>query len=167
MGITDGHIYLDSNIYYEGMRPAVNIPLSVTRVGRQTMGKLPREVHKVLMAFLTRYDKLQNLSHFGQELTDDVKRALNMGGLIYDFFKQRYEETVPLTVQLIIIAMVFNKLILDKDTLKASKVGLIKANSDPSQQKTLEAMINTHDLDVFNDNVLKSKDYLLGLIEKK
>jgi F-type H+-transporting ATPase subunit alpha len=164
MGITDGHIYLDSNIYYEGMRPAVNIPLSVTRVGRQTMGTLPREVHKILMAFLSRYDKLQNLSHFGQELTDDVKSALNMGDLIYDFFKQRYEEIVPLTVQLIIVAMIFNKLILDKNALKVAKLALIKVNKDPNQQKFLDEMINTHDLDVFNNNVLKNKDMLTSLV---
>src|SRR5258708_6702594 len=61
MGITDGHIYLDSNIYYQGMRPAVNIPLSVTRVGRQTVDKLTRDVNKNLTSFLANYEKLQNL----------------------------------------------------------------------------------------------------------
>src|SRR6185437_420062 len=86
MGITDGHIYLDTNIYYQGMRPAVNIPLSVTRVGRQTLDKLTRDVNKNLTSFLANYEKLQSLSHFGQELTDDVKRDLRIGELIYKFF---------------------------------------------------------------------------------
>ena len=103
------------------MRPAVNVSLSVTRVGRQTMGKLPREVHKILIAFLSRYDKLQNLSHFGQELTDDVKKALNMGDLIYKFFKQPYEETVPINVQMIILSMIFNKIIDNKRSLRPDK----------------------------------------------
>lgn len=166
MGITDGHIYLDSNIFYQGMRPAVNIPLSVTRVGRQTMGKLPRELHKLLMAFVSRYDKLQNLSHFGQELTDDVKKALNMGDLIYKFFKQSYEETIPINVQMIILSMIFHKIIESKETLDQVKIGLIKAHSDPSKQKILSDMVNTNELEVFNDNIQKNKDTLMTLAKQ-
>lgn len=163
MGITDGHIYLDSNIYYQGMRPAVNTSLSVTRVGRQTMGKLPREVHKTLTSFLSRYDKLQNLSHFGQELTDDVKKALNMGELIYKFFKQPYEEIIPIDVQLIIISMIFNKIIENGDSLNQIKLGLMKAISDPSKQKVITGILNTPDMNTFNTNVQKNKDLLLKL----
>ncbi len=166
MGITDGHIYLDSNIYYQGMRPAVNIPLSVTRVGRQTLGKLPREVNKLLMAFLSQYDKLQNLSHFGQELTDDVKSALNMGELIYKFFKQPYEEIVPLNVQLIIISLIFNKLIMDKETLDQIKNGLVIANNDPSKKDFLKDILDAKDLDIFDDKVMKNKDALLKMAVK-
>ncbi len=61
MGITDGHIYLDTNIYFQGQRPAVNIPLSVTRVGRQTLDKLSREVNKELTSLLVEYNKLQTI----------------------------------------------------------------------------------------------------------
>jgi len=64
MGITDGHLYFDSNIYFQGMRPAVNIPLSVTRVGRQTSDKLTRDVNKNLTAFLSKYEKLQKSFSF-------------------------------------------------------------------------------------------------------
>jgi F-type H+/Na+-transporting ATPase subunit alpha len=162
MGITDGHIYLDSNIYYQGMRPAINIPLSVTRVGRQTLGKLPREVNKILMAFLSRYDKLQNLSHFGQELTDDVKKALHLGDMIYKFFNQPYEETIPITVQLIILSMLFQHFIEDKETLQKIKTGLIEAFSDTEKQKLLNEMVKAADLNAYNDNVAKNKDLLMS-----
>jgi F-type H+-transporting ATPase subunit alpha len=167
MGITDGHIYLDSNIYFQGMRPAVNVPLSVTRVGRQTMGRLPREVHKILMAFITRYDKLQNLSHFGQELTDDVKRALNMGDLIYKFFKQPYEIAIPINVQLIIISMIFNKIIDNKQSLDWVKKGLMEAYNDPAKEKILSGIVNTNDIDIFNDNILKNKEVLINIVEQQ
>lgn len=163
MGITDGHIYLDSNIYYQGMRPAVNVSLSVTRVGRQTMAKLPREVHKILTAFLSRYDKLQNLSHFGQELTDDVKRALNMGDLIYKFFKQPYEETIPMPIQMIILSMIFNKIIENNEVLSQIKKGLMTAYSDPAKQKMLINITETNNLDTFNENIVKNKDFLIKL----
>lgn len=165
MGITDGHIYLDSNIYYQGMRPAVNIPLSVTRVGRQAMDKLSREVNKSLTAFLTNYDKMVNLSHFGQELTDDVKRDLRLGEMIYKLFNQSYHITVPFPVQLILLSMILQDLIPDKDVLEKVKNGLIKAYTFPHYggQKLIFEIKNTNDIKVFNENVIKHKDTLLKI----
>ncbi|HSA83491.1 MAG TPA: F0F1 ATP synthase subunit alpha [Patescibacteria group bacterium] len=163
MGITDGHIYLDSNIYYQGMRPAVNIPLSVTRVGRQTLDKLSREVNKELSAFLAQYDKLQNLSHFGQELTDDVKKQLRMGEIIYKFFQQPYQETVPTTIQLIIISMILQDIIPDKETLDRVKKSLINAFYHDEPKQWLMEVAVAKNLKTFNENVLKNKEHLLTL----
>ncbi|HZE86614.1 MAG TPA: F0F1 ATP synthase subunit alpha [Methylomirabilota bacterium] len=163
MGITDGHIYLDSNIYYQGMRPAVNIPLSVTRVGRQTLDKLTRDVNKNLTAFLSQYNKLQNLSHFGQELTEDVKKNLRLGDLIYKFFNQPYQLTIPLTVQLIILSMILQNLIDTKETLDKIKKGLLAAYSREDWQKFLFDLATVNDLKTFNENVLKYKEHLLTL----
>lgn len=165
MGITDGHIYLDSNIYYQGMRPAVNIPLSVTRVGRQTLDKLSREVNKNLTAFLTNYDKLQNLAHFGQELTEDVKRNLRLGELVYKFFNQSYHETVPVPIQLILLSLILQNVIENKDMLDRVKKGLINAYIYPHHggQKLFFEIKNTNDIKIFNENVLKHKDKLLTI----
>ena len=165
MGITDGHIYLDSNIYYQGMRPAVNIPLSVTRVGRQTMDKLSREVNKDLTAFLTQYEKLQNLSHFGQELTDDVKKHLRLGDMVYKLFNQPYQLTIPTSVQLILLSMILQDLIVNKEALEKVKNGLINAYTFPHHcgQRLLFDIKNTNDIKQFNENVLKNKDILLTI----
>jgi F-type H+-transporting ATPase subunit alpha len=165
MGITDGHLYLDSNIYYQGMRPAVNIPLSVTRVGRQTLDKLAREINKNLTAFLSQYDKMQNLAHFGQELTDDVKKQLRLGELVYKFFNQSYHETVPVPVQLIILSLILQNVIQNKDMLEKTKKGLINAFMYPhfGGQKLFFEIKNTNDLKVFNENVIKHKDILLTI----
>lgn len=163
MGITDGHIYLDSDIFYQGIRPAVNVNLSVTRVGRQTLKKLPREVNKIFTAFLSRYDKLQNLSHFGQELTDDVKKALHLGEMTYKFFKQPFQETIPITVQLIISSMLFQNFIENAELLDKIKKGLINEYNNPDKQKFFMGLIQTDDLNVFNDNILKNKQYLMSL----
>lgn len=164
MGITDGHIYLDSNIYYQGMRPAVNIPLSVTRVGRQTLTKLSREVNKNLTAFLSQYEKLQNLSHFGQELTDDVKKNLRLGEMILKFFNQPYQITVPVPVQLIIISMILQNIIENKESLDKIKKSLLTAFYDRGGQKLLFEITKTDDLKTFNENVIKNKEALLGLV---
>ncbi len=166
MGITDGHIYLDSNIYYQGLRPAVNIPLSVTRVGRQTLDKLTREVHKNLTAFLAQYDRLQNLSHFGQELTEDVKKNLVAGDLVFKFFNQPYHMTVPLTIQLIILSMILQGMIQGKEILERVKRGLIHAyKHDDGHQKFLYDLAVTQDAKAFDASILASKEKIMALAE--
>jgi len=163
MGITDGHIYLDSNIYYQGLRPAVNIPLSVTRVGRQTVDKLTRDVNKNLTSFLANYEKLQNLSHFGQELTEDVKKQLRIGELIYKFFNQPYQLTIPLTIQLIILSMLLQNIIETKENLDKAKTGLLNAFYTEQPQKFLMELAVADDLKTFNETIMKNKDRLLTL----
>lgn len=163
MGITDGHIYLDSNIYYQGMRPAVNVPLSVTRVGRQTLDKLSRDVNKDLAAFLANYNKLQNISHFGQELTDDVKKTLRLGEMINKFFTQPYQVTIPKIVQIIIISMVLQNIIENKEDLEKIKKNLSAAFYDRGKQKLLYTIVNTNDLKVFAVNVMTNKQKLLDM----
>ncbi len=164
MGITDGHIYLDSNIYYQGMRPAVNVPLSVTRVGRQTLDKLSRDLNKYLTAFLSEYNKLQTISHFGQELTDDVKRNLQLGDMVNRFFIQPYKLTIPKIVQLVIISMILQGLISTKEDLEQAKSKLIEAYNDRGKQKLLyDIVTNVGDVKTLNDNVTKNKDGLKNL----
>ena len=163
MGITDGHIYLDSNIYYQGLRPAVNIPLSVTRVGRQTVNKLVRDVNKNLTSFLADYEKLQNLSHFGQELTEDVKKKLRIGELVYKFFNQPYQLTIPLAIQLIILSMLLQNIIENKETLDKAKKSLITSFADEHQQKFMQDLTVADDLKTFNEIILKNKDKLFEI----
>ena len=163
MGITDGHIYFDSNMYYKGMRPAVNIPLSVTRVGRQTLNKLNREINKELTAFLSDYDKLLNLSHFGQELTSDVKQKLARGDLIYEFFKQPYQLTIPALVQIIIISLIMQDVITTKKTMEMARNKLSDAYTNPAAKELLEGLTKTSNYLEFYANVLASKDKIVGL----
>lgn len=163
MGITDGHVYLDSNIYFQGMRPAVNIPLSVTRVGRQTLDKLSREVNKELTSFLLEYNRLQNISHFGQELTDTVKKKLQQGDLITEFFKQPYQQTVPRVVQLIIISLIVQSIITTNDQLASMKRGLLNAVGNKDYDKLFDVITNVEKLKILNENTMKNKDALLNL----
>jgi F-type H+-transporting ATPase subunit alpha len=165
MGITDGHIYLDSNIYYQGMRPAVNVPLSVTRVGRQTLDKLSRDVNKNLTSFLAEYTKLQNISHFGQELTAEVKKKLLQGDLMNKFFNQPYQQTVPHEVQLIVVSMILHDLILTKEDLDKAKENLIRASYDKINQKLFFDITNTKDVKVLQENIEKNKEQIFALAQ--
>lgn len=163
MGITDGHIYLDTDIYYQGLRPAVNVPLSVTRVGRQAQDKLSREVNKELTSFLATYNKLLNVSHFGQELTADVKRKLNQGDLLNKFFNQPYQITVPHQIQLIVVSLILQDFIKTKEELDKLKEGFMNAFNDTAKQKMLLDVADTKDYKTFNENVKTHKDELLAL----
>lgn len=109
MGMTDGHIFLDSDLYYKGRRPAVNIAISVTRVGRQAQTDLQKEISRELTALLTNYDKMQSLSHFGAELSESAKQILDLGDKIYSFFDQDYSVIVPVPLQAFLIALIWSK----------------------------------------------------------
>lgn len=163
MGITDGHIYLDANIYYQGMRPAVNVPLSVTRVGRQTLDKLSREVNKELTSFMTENAKLQQVSHFGQELTDDVKKNLRIGDLLNSFFRQPYEEIVPYKVQLIIVSMILQDMFMGKEDIEKMKKVLIACYYDRGKQKIIYDITNCKEYKELNDSVSKAKKQLFDM----
>src|SRR6185437_14916069 len=158
MGITDGHIYFDSNIYAQGSRPAVNIPLSVTRVGRQVSNKLTRDINKNLTIFLSKYEKMLNLSHFGQELTEETKKDLRTGDIINEFFKQPYQLTIPLTVQSIILSLILQGVIDSKETLAKAKQNLINAFLEEHHKKFMVELVHVEELKPFNENVIKNKD---------
>lgn len=163
MGITDGHIYFDSNMYYKGMRPAVNIPLSVTRVGRQTLDKLSREINKELTEFLSSYEKMQNLSHFGQELTEEVKKALARGEMTYTFFNQPYQLTIPAKVQLAILSLIMQDVVKTKAMMEELREKLTGEYAKEEIKALFNEMTNTKDPKVFHANVLAKKDMLLKL----
>src|SRR6185437_13477602 len=165
MGITDGHIYFDSNIYAQGNRPAVNIPLSVTRVGRQVSNKLTRDINKNLTIFLSKYEKMLNLSHFGQELNEETKKDLRTGDLINEFFKQPYQLTIPLTVQSIILSLILQGVIDSKETLATGKKSLLQAFTHEQYKKAFDQLADVSELKPFNENVIQNKDAFLELIK--
>lgn len=168
MGITDGHIFFDSNIFYKGRRPAVNIDFSVTRVGRQTQSKVKRDIIRELTSFNALYEKMQSLSHFGAELTTNVKQILTMGETISLFFNQHYTVIVPEEIQLILFCMLWLRFISpDKDTLVKIRDSLIIAWEEKDVRQQFDEIIR--DADSFNGllrNVSLHKDAIIALWKK-
>ncbi len=109
MGMTDGHILFDSGAFHDGRRPAITPSLSVTRVGKQAQSKLRREITQTLTAFLAEYEKMQNYSYFGAELSDKVKDLLTTGDKMYRLFNQSYRLIVPEKVQTILFMLTWMK----------------------------------------------------------
>lgn len=163
MGMTDGHIFFDSNIYFNGRRPAVNIALSVTRVGRQAQIDVVRSINRELTAFIANYEKIQNLSHFGAELTDTVKEILKTGDKIYDFFTQKLKTTLPLPVQLTMFGLLWLGELNDSssEVLEAYAHNLKKAYL--SDKKTFKQIMESKDFNGLLKYMSESRDKFLKI----
>jgi len=119
ISITDGHILFDPNEFVKGRRPAINIALSVTRLGRQTQNTLLQDINRQLSSFLTsKYEKSVQLSHFGSELTDDVKRNLEIGNDLYGYFNQNIDTIVPIGPSIVFLSMVWLDIFRGEDITK-------------------------------------------------
>lgn len=164
MGMTDGHIYFDSNVYYRGIRPAVNISLSVTRVGRQAQNNLTRSINRELTAFLALYEKMQNLSHFGAELSDTVKQVLTTGEMVYAFFEQQYKVVVSLEVQITLFSMLWLKFFekTDKDSIALYREALNTAYKNPSNRQKIDDFLRSSKS--FNELLGKVSEYKSQLL---
>lgn len=170
MGVTDGHIFFDSNIYYKGRRPAINISLSVTRVGRQTQRPVKRHITRELTSFFSVYERMQSFSHFGAELTDSVKGILKTGETIYRYFDQPHEVIIPEEIQLILFTMVWYNLISENiDTwLDTYRVNL--TNAYEQNESTRQFLQNILKVETFNQllgNINRNRDKILSLCKKK
>lgn len=165
MSMTDGHIFFDGNVYFEGRRPAVNVPLSVTRVGRQAQVALLRSINREISSFLTLYEKLQNLSHFGAELSPTVQETLLTGDHIYKYFNQKTGLLMPVPVQVILFSLIWLGLIKDKiEDLDRVKECMVTSYDGQSKNLFDEAMKN----ETFNQllaYVSKNKDSFLTLCQ--
>lgn len=166
MGITDGHIFFDSNVFNQGRRPAINIPLSVTRVGRQTQQPLLRSINSELYTFLASYEKIQNLSHFGAELPQSGKDILEKGDMIYNFLNQSVDEVVPASIQKVILGMVWLGFLgkdLGKLYITDYRKNLQKAYQNPKNRKVIEKAVSGQTLKEMLDNIQKTREQLITL----
>lgn len=113
MSMTDGHLFFDNNLFFQGRRPAINPFLSVTRVGRQTQSEIKRSINRELITFLTLYEKVQNFIHFGSELNESTKVTLATGNKIIKLFDQPSGNLIPSNVQTLIFTLLWGNILPD------------------------------------------------------
>lgn len=106
IGITDGHILFDAEAFNQGMRPAVDIFVSVTRVGKQTQSKLTREITGKALSLLKTYKDTITYQHFGAELSTDTKKLIDTGEKMYKFFEQNTDVSVTPQVQALFLTLI-------------------------------------------------------------
>lgn len=89
ISITDGQIFLESELFYKGIRPAINVGLSVSRVGSAAQLKAMKQVAGSLKLFLAQYREVAAFAQFGSDLDAATKQTLNRGERLTELLKQK------------------------------------------------------------------------------
>ncbi|MBE5766531.1 MAG: F0F1 ATP synthase subunit alpha [Clostridiales bacterium] len=108
ISITDGQIFLESELFNSGVVPAVNPGISVSRVGGDAQIKAMKKVAGSLKLLYSQYRELQSFAQFGSDLDADTKARLNLGARIVEVLKQKNESPVEVAHQVCIIYAVVN-----------------------------------------------------------
>ncbi len=103
ISITDGQIYLESDLFYMGVRPAINVGISASRVGGKAQTKAMKKVAGSLRLDLAQYRELAAFTQFGSELDDRTRAQLNRGEIMVEVLKQDKLMPYPLEKQVMII----------------------------------------------------------------
>jgi len=103
ISITDGQIYLENDLFYAGVRPAVNIGLSVSRVGGKAQSKAMRQVAGKLRIDLAQYRELVTFTQFGAEIEKSTQAQLTRGERMIELLKQDQYKPIPMAKQVIIL----------------------------------------------------------------
>lgn len=110
ISITDGQIYLETELFFEGQRPAINAGISVSRVGGKAQVKAMKDVSAPVKLDLAQYRELANFSQFGSDIDADTRKRLDHGKQLMEMLKQSQYNPVPLKYQIMIIYAVVNDL---------------------------------------------------------
>ena len=113
ISITDGQIYLETEMFNAGFRPAVNAGLSVSRVGGSAQIKAMKKIAGPIRTDLAQYRELAAFAQFGSELDDDTKERLDQGERIREILKQPQYQPLPVEKQVAIIYAAVKKHLLD------------------------------------------------------
>ena len=116
ISITDGQIYLETEMFNSGFRPAVNAGLSVSRVGGSAQIKAMKKIAGPIRIELAQFRELAAFSQFGSDLDNDTKQKLAQGERIREILKQDQYKPLPVQYQVIIIYAAVNNYLLELET---------------------------------------------------
>src|SRR5215468_8867336 len=108
ISITDGQIYLETDLFYQGVRPAISVGLSVSRVGSAAQQKAMKQVAGQLKGDLAQFRELAAFAQFGSEVDAKTKAQIERGKRIVEVFKQPQYSPVPVEVQVAVMWTVQN-----------------------------------------------------------
>lgn len=142
MSITDGQWILDMGIFRDGIRPAINMGLSVTRVGGVGHNKRQKTQAAQALKLLADYRQAEEFSHFGSELALEAKRALEIGKNIFKMLTQSPTDTYSFMAQQLMFDLVLNpeeNVTLDIDKLKLNANEYAVKVKDDASYETVKA----------------------------
>ena len=121
ISITDGQIFLESELFHSGVRPAVNPGISVSRVGGNAQIKAMKKVSGKLKLLYSQYRELQSFAQFGSDLDADTKARLDQGARIVEVLKQGRNSPIAVELQVAIIYAVVNNMLKEIDVTEISR----------------------------------------------
>jgi F-type H+-transporting ATPase subunit alpha len=125
ISITDGQIYIEKDLFNAGIRPAVNVGLSVSRVGSAAQTKAMRKVSKSLRLDLSQYFDLKTFTEFGSELDKETAKRLKRGEILVELLKQKNNHPLSLELQVVLLHA-YNQHVLD--TIPLALIGQFEAD---------------------------------------
>ena len=146
ISITDGQIFLESDLFYSGVRPAINVGISVSRVGGNAQIKAMKQVAGTLRLELAQYREMAAFAQFGSDLDQATQRQLNRGARLVELLKQGQYEPLPVEKQILIIYAGTNGFV-DELPLTALK----------KYEQELYSFIESRYPDIFTD-ILKKRE---------
>lgn len=173
ISITDGQIYLEPDLFYQGIRPAINAGLSVSRVGSAAQTKAMKKVSGKLRLEAAQYRELAAFAQFGSDLDKETQAKLNRGERILEVFKQDQYEPVKVADQVIIFFCAIKGLL---DNIPVEKIttfesGVIEYINDNASD-VIDIITKTGDLtdeisEKLQNKINDYKDTLDYLLESK
>ena len=158
ISITDGQIFLETELFHAGIMPAVNPGISVSRVGGNAQIKAMKKVSGTLKLVYSQYRELQSFAQFGSDLDKDTKARLEQGARIVEVLKQKNASPVPVEKQVAILYAVTQNLLKDlsADQMAAYEQGLYaRLDQDPDGLAAMSAVRETGKLETEAESRLR------------
>jgi F-type H+-transporting ATPase subunit alpha len=127
ISITDGQIFLETDLFYQGIRPAVNVGLSVSRVGSAAQTKAMKKVAGRIKGELAQYREMAAFAQFGSDLDATTQRLLNRGSRLTELLKQPQFSPLKMEEQVVVIYAGVNGFLdpIPVNRVKAFEEGLL------------------------------------------
>jgi len=156
ISITDGQIYLETDLFYQGIRPALNVGLSVSRVGSSAQTKAMKKVAGKLRLDLAQYRELAAFAQFGSDLDEATQKQINRGARLTELLKQTQYQPLPVEHQVIAIYAAVNGYC---DSVPVEKIQQFEKDLIAYMMKegkdVLDAIRDTGDLNAETEEKLK------------
>jgi len=165
ISITDGQIFLEGDLFYQGIRPALNIGISVSRVGSAAQIKAMKKVAGKMKLDAAQYRELAAFAQFGSDLDEDTKKKLERGKRLTEVFKQGQYAPVAVAKQVLIFFAANEGMLDDVPVEKISEfeAGLYKY-ADTNGKEVLKEINKTGEL---SDKVVKELNNLIEDYKKE
>ncbi|MDR1271532.1 MAG: F0F1 ATP synthase subunit alpha [Clostridiales Family XIII bacterium] len=167
ISITDGQIFLETDLFFSGQRPAVNAGISVSRVGGKAQIKAMKKVASSVKLELAQYRELASFSQFGSDIDKETKARLDHGQVLMEIIKQKQYMPLPVEHQVMIFFAAVEKYLddLDINSIEAFETGLYE-HMDSLHPEVSQSISETGDLsdeiaDVLRKGIEKYKEGFL------